>query len=55
MGKIAKAIIGAVTGGSGCLVTALADNAMVPIEYVTTVSTAVVAFFAVWATTNSES
>lgn len=53
MDKIAKAIIGAVTGAAGALVTALADGQIVATEYVLVVTTAVVAFFAVWATPNA--
>lgn len=53
MGKIAKAIIAAVTGGSGALVTALADGTITATEYVAAAATVVVAFFGVWATTNA--
>lgn len=53
MGKVAKAIIGAVTGGAGALVTALSDGQIVAVEYVLVVSTAIVAFFSVWATPNT--
>lgn len=53
MDKIAKAIIGAVTGGAGALVTALSDGVLSPVETVTVAAAAIVAFFAVWATPNA--
>lgn len=53
MAKVAKAIIAAVTGGSGALVTALADGTLSPVETIAVAATAIVAFFGVWATTNA--
>lgn len=54
MSKVAKAIIAAVTGGSGALVTALSDGSVTAIEYVLVVSTIIVAGMGVWATTNAK-
>jgi hypothetical protein len=48
-----KAVVGALVAGLGALATALADNAVAPIEWVTVASATLVALGAVWGVPNT--
>lgn len=53
MKQYAKAILGAVVAGLGAAATALLDNTISPVEWVTIASTALTALGAIWAVPNA--
>ena len=53
MNKIAKAIVAGVTALGATVATAALDDVITSVEYVLIAVATVVAFFGVWATTNT--